>query len=42
LKEQVDERGDEAGADAGEGEIELDAFRRRDGDAVLVLHGGRT
>ncbi len=40
LDQQVEERGDETRADPGQPELDVDAFRRRDPDPVLILHRG--
>src|SRR5207302_2547452 len=38
LDHEVDDRGGEARADAGQRELEVHTFRGRDRDAILVLH----
>ena len=38
LDQEVEQRGDEARADAGQREVDVDAFRRGDADPVLILH----
>ena len=38
LDREVDQRGAEARADAGQAQLELDALRRRDRPGVLILH----